>query len=53
LFENFDEELNPKINLSAEAIVNYRSSKNIYTKQDYLFFGIGIRTGLFNRYTDY
>ncbi|MDB5228739.1 MAG: protein involved in gliding motility RemB [Bacteroidota bacterium] len=45
--------INPKINLSAEAFVNYRYQKNILFKQQNLFFGISLRTNIFNRYTDF
>jgi hypothetical protein len=45
--------INPKINLSAEAFVNYRYQQNQFNKQQNLFFGISLRTNLFNRYTDF
>lgn len=45
--------LNPKINLAAEAFVNFRYQKNELFKKTNLFFGISVRTNLFNRYTDF
>jgi len=45
--------INPKINLSAEAFINYRYKKNDLMKESNLFFGISLRTNLFNRYTDF
>lgn len=45
--------INPKINLSAEAFLNYRYQKNEFIKQNNLYFGISLRTNLFNRYTDF
>lgn len=45
--------INPKINLSAEAFVNYRYQKNENFKQSNLFMGISFRTNIFNRYTDF
>lgn len=45
--------INPKINLSAEAVINYRYLKNETTKINNLFFGISLRTNLTNRYTDF
>lgn len=45
--------INPKINLAVEAFVNYRYEKNSLMKQSNLYFGLGIRTNMFNRYTDY
>jgi hypothetical protein len=45
--------INPKINLSAEAFVNFRYQKNELSKRSNLFMGISLRTNLFNRYTDF
>ena len=45
--------INPKINLSAEAFINYRYQKVENFKQNNLFFGISFRTNIFNRYTDF
>ncbi len=45
--------INPKINLSAEAFINYRYQQNKFVTQNNLFFGISLRTNLFNRYTDF
>jgi hypothetical protein len=45
--------INPKINLAAEAFVNYRYQKNAFVKERNLFFGVSVRTNIFNRYTDF
>lgn len=45
--------INPKINLSAEAFINYRYKKNELVKENNLFFGVSLRTNIFNRYTDF
>ncbi|MBP6153517.1 MAG: hypothetical protein KA457_01770 [Chitinophagales bacterium] len=45
--------INPKINLSAEAFINYRYQKTGNIKQQNTYFGISLRTNLFNRYTDF
>ncbi len=45
--------INPKINLSAEAFLHFRQQKTDFYKQNNLFFGISLRTNMFNRYTDF
>ena len=45
--------INPKINLSLEAFVNYRYKKNDLIKENNLFLGLSFRTNMFNRYTDF
>jgi hypothetical protein len=45
--------INPKINLSLEAFVNYRYQKNAFFKETNTFFGLSLRTNMFNRYTDF
>ncbi|MEZ5026942.1 MAG: hypothetical protein R2739_10240 [Chitinophagales bacterium] len=45
--------INPKINLSAEAFINYRYQKTDGIKSNNVFFGISLRTNLTNRYTDF
>ncbi|HNJ60445.1 MAG TPA: hypothetical protein PLS16_04880 [Chitinophagales bacterium] len=45
--------LNPKLNLALELVYNFRNMKNDYIKQNYHYFGLGIRTNLFNRYSDF
>jgi hypothetical protein len=45
--------LNPKINLGLEFVYNYRNIKNEYAKQSYNYFGIALRTNIFNRYSDF
>jgi len=45
--------INPKINLSVEAFVNYRYKKNDLIKENNLLFGLSLRTNMFNRYTDF
>ncbi|TXH55498.1 MAG: hypothetical protein E6Q89_06660 [Bacteroidia bacterium] len=45
--------INPKINLSVEAFVNYRYLKNKFQSRQNLYFGISLRTNMFNRYTDF
>lgn len=45
--------LNPKINLALEVVYNYRQQKNQFFNQSYHYIGMGIRTNLFNRYSDF
>ena len=45
--------INPKINLSAEVVMNYRYQKNEFFKTNNFLFGLSLRTNLFNRYTDF
>jgi hypothetical protein len=45
--------VNPKINLALELIYNYRKQKNDFINEKYNYFGIAIRTNLFNRYSDF
>lgn len=45
--------LNPKINLGLELVYNYRGIKNEFAKRSYNYFGIALRTNLFNRYSDF
>ena len=45
--------INPKINLSTEAFLNFRYRENKYFKEQNLLFGISLRTNIFNRYTDF
>lgn len=45
--------INPKNNLSAELIFNYRKLSSSIEKESNAFIGIGIRSNLFNRYKDF
>jgi hypothetical protein len=45
--------LNPRINLSAEAIFNYRKLSSEEGNQQNLLIGLGIRSNIFNRYRDF
>jgi hypothetical protein len=45
--------LNPRTNLSIEAILNYRKLSSELENQDNLFFGGGLRCNIFNRYRDF
>lgn len=45
--------INPKINLTAEAVINYRKQKNELFSNSYTYFGFALRTNIFNRYTDF
>lgn len=44
--------LNPKINLSAEAIVQFRKLSSDLEESNNFFFGMGLRSNIFNRYKD-
>jgi hypothetical protein len=45
--------LNPKINLSAEAILQYRKLSSEIEENNNFFFGVGLRSNIFNRYKDF
>ena len=45
--------LNPRNNLSAELIFNYRKLSSDIQQQSNAFIGIGIKSNLFNRYSDF
>ncbi len=45
--------LNPRINLSAELIFNYRKLSSDIAEESNAFIGFGIRSNLFNRYKDF
>jgi hypothetical protein len=45
--------LNPRLNLSAEAIFNYRKLSSDMADQQNIFFGVGVRSNIFNRYRDF
>ncbi len=45
--------INPKINLGLELVYNYRNIKNDYAKQNYNYFGVALRTNIFNRSSDF
>lgn len=45
--------VNKSINLSIEAFCNYRTKKSSVIDEKNIIFGMGLKTGLFNRYTDF
>jgi hypothetical protein len=45
--------LNPRTNLSAELILNYRKLSSSIENQSNAFVGIGLRSNLFSRYKDF
>lgn len=45
--------LNPRTNLSAELIINYRNLSSDIQKESNAFIGVGIKSNLFNRYKDF
>ena len=45
--------LNPRTNLSAEMILNYRKLTSSIESQNNAYIGVGIRSNLFNRYRDF
>lgn len=45
--------VNPRTNLSAELILNYRKLSSDLQNQNNTFVGIGLRSNLFNRYKDF
>lgn len=45
--------LNPRTNLSAELILNYRKLSSDEAEQKNTFVGVGLRANLFNRYRDF
>lgn len=45
--------INKNLNLRAEGFFNYRSKKSPFGNEKNAVFGISIKTGLFNRYTDF
>lgn len=45
--------VNPRTNLSAELILNYRKLSSELQNQTNTFVGIGLRSNLFNRYKDF
>ncbi|MCB9034012.1 MAG: hypothetical protein H6553_09255 [Chitinophagales bacterium] len=45
--------INPKLNMSIQANINYRQHKNDVFKSQQTYFGLSFATDLFNRYTDF
>ena len=45
--------INKSINLRAEGFFNYRTKKTSVGTEKNAVFGITLKTGLFNRYTDF
>jgi hypothetical protein len=45
--------LNPRIGLAVEAIANYRTLSSSIANAKNFYIGLGLRTSIFNRYTDF